>query len=125
LSAVVISNIFGRCGTEVRYIIDYYDGGDVNPKDHKFAIMDVRPGMPDLHSLGISVQLVVTFTYFFAKTPFFILSYLLLSSALDSPSAAWDRMKVAWWRFKYAGPEDQVSRFHYNKATLRSNCGTN
>jgi len=33
-----------RCGTEVRYIIDYYDGGDVNPNDHKFAIMDVRPG---------------------------------------------------------------------------------
>ena len=33
-----------RCGTNVRYIIDYYDGGDVNPNDHKFAIMDVRPG---------------------------------------------------------------------------------
>jgi len=33
-----------RCGREVRYIIDYYDGGDVNPNDHKFAIMDVRPG---------------------------------------------------------------------------------
>lgn len=63
--------IIDRCGKEVRYIIDYYDGGDVNPNDHKFAIMDVRP-------------------------------------ALDSPSAAWDRMKVAWWRFKYAGPEDQV-----------------
>ena len=34
--------IVDRCGTEVRYVIDYYDGGDVNPNDHKFAILDVR-----------------------------------------------------------------------------------
>ncbi|TRY74690.1 hypothetical protein TCAL_08373 [Tigriopus californicus] len=60
-----------RCGREVRYIIDYYDGGDVSPTDHKFAILDVRP-------------------------------------ALDSPTAAWDRMKVAFWRWKYGGEEDQV-----------------
>jgi len=57
--------IVDRCGTDVRYIIDYYDGGDVNPNDHKFAILDVRP-------------------------------------ALDSPTAAWDRMRVAWWRYWYA-----------------------
>ena len=28
-----------------RYVIDYYDGGDVNPSDHKFAILDVRPAL--------------------------------------------------------------------------------
>ena len=28
--------------------------------------------------------------------------------ALDSPTAVWDRMKVAWWRWRYAGEEDQV-----------------
>merc|ERR1712226_522176 len=61
--------IVDRCGKEVRYVIDYYDGGDVNPKDHKFAILDVRP-------------------------------------AFDSPSAVWDRMKAAWWRFKYASAEE-------------------
>merc|ERR1719412_1430122 len=33
--------IIDRCGTDVRYVIDYYDGGDVNPSDHKFAILDV------------------------------------------------------------------------------------
>ena len=33
---------------------------------------------------------------------------LCLVTALDSPTAVWDRMKVAWWRFKYAGPEEQV-----------------
>ena len=30
---------------EVRYVIDYYDGGDINQEDHKFAILDVRPAI--------------------------------------------------------------------------------
>ncbi|XP_003465063.2 holocytochrome c-type synthase-like [Cavia porcellus] len=51
--------IINRCGTEVRYVIDYYDGGEVN-KNYHFTILDVRP-------------------------------------ALDSLSAVWDRIKVAWW----------------------------
>ncbi len=67
--------IVDRCGREVRYVIDYYDGGDVNPNDHKFAILDVRP-------------------------------------ALDSPTAAWDRMKVAWWRWRYAPESEQVEMPH-------------
>ena len=67
--------IVDRCGKEVRYVIDYYDGGDVNPTDHKFAILDVRP-------------------------------------ALDSPTAAWDRMKVTWWRWFYASSEEQVEMPH-------------
>uniref|UniRef100_F6YF82 Holocytochrome c-type synthase n=1 Tax=Equus caballus TaxID=9796 RepID=F6YF82_HORSE len=53
--------IINRCGTEVRYVIDYYDGGEVN-QNYQFTILDVRP-------------------------------------ALDSLSAVWDRMKVAWWRW--------------------------
>ncbi|KAK9500596.1 hypothetical protein O3M35_001834 [Rhynocoris fuscipes] len=36
--------IVDRCGKDVRYIIDYYDGGQVGP-DHRFAILDVRPAM--------------------------------------------------------------------------------
>lgn len=36
--------IVDRCGTPVRYIIDYYDGGMVDDK-YKFAILDVRPAM--------------------------------------------------------------------------------
>lgn len=35
--------IVDRCGKEVRYIIDYYDGGEVNLQSGKFAILDVRP----------------------------------------------------------------------------------
>lgn len=31
-----------RCGKEVRYIIDYYDG-DLDPGSHRFAQLDVRP----------------------------------------------------------------------------------
>ncbi|NXQ43446.1 CCHL lyase, partial [Catharus fuscescens] len=53
--------IVDRCGKEVRYVIDYYDGGAVD-KNYQFTILDVRP-------------------------------------ALDSLSAVWDRVKVAWWRW--------------------------
>ena len=60
-----------RCGKEVRYVIDYYDG-DLKPGSHKFAKLDVRP-------------------------------------ALDSSEAAWDRMKVAWYKWFYApSPEQQL-----------------
>lgn len=37
--------IIDRCGRDVRYIIDYYDGGDVNPGTFKFTLLDVRPAM--------------------------------------------------------------------------------
>ena len=36
--------IVDRCGKNVRYIIDYYDGGQVNEK-YTFALLDVRPAM--------------------------------------------------------------------------------
>ncbi|CAI9736789.1 cytochrome c-type heme lyase [Octopus vulgaris] len=35
--------IVDRCGREVRYIIDYYDGGQVNMTNFQFTILDVRP----------------------------------------------------------------------------------
>ena len=31
-----------RCGKDVRYIIDYYDGGEVDA-DYRFTLLDVRP----------------------------------------------------------------------------------
>lgn len=34
--------IVDRCGKEVRYIIDYYDGGKVM-ENYQFTILDVRP----------------------------------------------------------------------------------
>lgn len=36
--------IVDRCGKDVRYIIDYYDGGMVDEK-YKFALLDVRPAL--------------------------------------------------------------------------------
>ena len=36
--------IVDRCGRDVRYIIDYYDGGDVD-SEHNFALLDVRPAL--------------------------------------------------------------------------------
>ncbi|XP_034935636.1 cytochrome c-type heme lyase [Chelonus insularis] len=65
--------IVDRCGKEVRYVIDYYDGGDVD-KNYKFALLDVRP-------------------------------------AMDSWENIWDRMKVAYWRWRFSDSvnEDQQS----------------
>lgn len=37
--------IIDRCGRDVRYVIDYYDGGNVDPVSHRFALLDVRPAM--------------------------------------------------------------------------------
>ncbi|KAJ0179976.1 hypothetical protein K1T71_004567 [Dendrolimus kikuchii] len=36
--------IVDRCGKEVRYVIDYYDGGEVDNK-YQFALLDVRPAL--------------------------------------------------------------------------------
>lgn len=59
--------IVDRCGKNVRYVIDYYDGGEVDEK-YQFALLDVRP-------------------------------------AMDSWTNVWDRMKVAWWRWRYENSE--------------------
>jgi len=55
--------IVDRCGKDVRYVIDYYDGGEVNPETNEFTLLDVRP-------------------------------------AMDSFDNVWDRMKVAYWRWR-------------------------
>ncbi|GAB0087575.1 Cytochrome c heme lyase [Sergentomyia squamirostris] len=42
--------IVDRCGKDVRYIIDYYDGGVVD-NDYKFALLDVRPAMDSFDNI--------------------------------------------------------------------------
>jgi len=37
--------IIDRCGQEVHYVIDYYDGGDVDPRTARFSHLDVRPAL--------------------------------------------------------------------------------
>ncbi|KAL5022702.1 hypothetical protein ScPMuIL_001857 [Solemya velum] len=37
--------IVDRCGKEVRYVIDYYDGGSVDPDNYRFTLLDVRPAL--------------------------------------------------------------------------------
>lgn len=54
--------VIDRCGKEVTYVIDYYDG-DIDPETGKFALLDVRP-------------------------------------AVNSIENVWDRMKVAYARWK-------------------------
>lgn len=36
--------IVDRCGKDVRYVIDYYDGG-LPDETYKFALLDVRPAL--------------------------------------------------------------------------------
>lgn len=43
--------IVDRCGQEVRYIIDYYDVGEVNTQSGKFAVLDVRPALDSLGAM--------------------------------------------------------------------------
>lgn len=43
--------IVDRCGKEVRYIIDYYDGGELNVQNRKFAILDVRPAFDSVGAI--------------------------------------------------------------------------
>jgi len=42
--------IIDRCGKEVRYVIDYYDG-DLQPGTHQFANLDVRPAMDSMEAV--------------------------------------------------------------------------
>lgn len=63
--------IIDRCGKDVRYIIDYYDGGKVDEK-YTFALLDVRPAMDSLENI-------------------------------------WDRMKVAWWRWRYSNEDNETT----------------
>ena len=41
--------IVERDGKEVRYIIDYYDGGKVK-HNHEFALLDVRPALDSVEA---------------------------------------------------------------------------
>ncbi|XP_033115153.1 cytochrome c-type heme lyase-like [Anneissia japonica] len=37
--------IIDRCGKKVRYVIDYYDSGNVDPNTGEFSLLDVRPAL--------------------------------------------------------------------------------
>ena len=40
--------VIERNGQDIRYVIDYYDGGAVDPKTHEFTMLDVRPALDSL-----------------------------------------------------------------------------
>ncbi|GFS05287.1 cytochrome c heme lyase [Elysia marginata] len=50
--------VVDRNGKEVRYIIDYYDGGKVN-KDYEFALLDVRPALDSFEAVKDRVKVAV------------------------------------------------------------------
>ena len=42
--------IVDRCGKDVRYIIDYYDGGAVK-SNGEFTLLDVRPAIDSIEAI--------------------------------------------------------------------------
>uniref|UniRef100_A0A0B7A6F0 Holocytochrome c-type synthase n=1 Tax=Arion vulgaris TaxID=1028688 RepID=A0A0B7A6F0_9EUPU len=50
--------IVDRNGREVRYIIDYYDGGKVN-QDYEFALLDVRPALDSFQAFWDRMKVAV------------------------------------------------------------------
>ncbi|KAG2461226.1 CCHL lyase, partial [Polypterus senegalus] len=43
--------VVDRCGKEVRYVIDYYDGGEVDKRTYQFTILDVRPAFDSFQAV--------------------------------------------------------------------------
>ncbi|XP_041357260.1 holocytochrome c-type synthase-like [Gigantopelta aegis] len=50
--------IIDRCGKDVRYIIDYYDGGEVDSQ-YKFTILDVRPAFDSFGGIWDRMRVAV------------------------------------------------------------------
>lgn len=57
-----------RCGKDVRYVIDYYDGGSVDPT-YKFALLDVRPALDSVTNVWDRMKVTIL-DYFFLKKVF-------------------------------------------------------
>lgn len=51
--------IVDRNGKEVRYIIDYYDGGSVDKNTYQFTILDVRPALDSLEAFVDRMKVAV------------------------------------------------------------------
>ncbi|KJH49711.1 cytochrome oxidase assembly protein [Dictyocaulus viviparus] len=53
--------VVDRCGIkEVQYVIDYYDGGNVDPRSKLFTILDVRPAFNDIGNIWDRMKIVYT-----------------------------------------------------------------
>ncbi|KAH9499923.1 hypothetical protein Btru_076933 [Bulinus truncatus] len=50
--------IVDRNGKEVRYVIDYYDGGNVS-KNYEFALLDVRPALDSFEAVKDRVKVAI------------------------------------------------------------------
>lgn len=47
--------IIDRNGREVRYVIDYYDGGKVDESNYQFTLLDVRPALDSFQVSSVCV----------------------------------------------------------------------
>jgi len=50
--------IIDRCGKDVRYVIDYYDGGTIDKNTGQFALLDVRPAMNSFANIWDRMKVV-------------------------------------------------------------------
>lgn len=59
---------------QVKYVIDYYDGGSVDPRSKLFTVLDVRPAINDLGNIW---DRMVGFEHFqMLFTPQFFFTFL-------------------------------------------------
>ncbi|KFD57379.1 hypothetical protein M514_01890 [Trichuris suis] len=73
--------IVDRCGKEVHYVIDYYDGGKVDPITGQFTLLDVRPAMNSLQNIWD--RILVTYIRFKYETLGFEPPRLLSQAATE------------------------------------------
>ncbi|VDM54813.1 unnamed protein product [Angiostrongylus costaricensis] len=71
--------IVDRCGVkEVQYVIDYYDGGAVDPQSKLFTILDVRPAFNDIGNIWDRMR-----SHFAAEMSLFFRAVLCSSSRVS------------------------------------------
>jgi len=59
--------IIDRCGKEIRYVIDYYDG-EFQPGSHEFANLDVRPALDSTDAVWDRMK-VAWYRWMYAPSP--------------------------------------------------------
>lgn len=62
--------VIDRCGKDVRYIIDYYDGGVVDKSSYEFTLLDVRPAFDSWEACWDRMKAsVMRWSLMFSPTP--------------------------------------------------------
>ena len=79
-----------RCGREVRYLIDYYDGGKVDTSNYQFTLLDVRPAVDSFTAVWDRMK--VSYMRAFMDTK-------------NTPMEKTETNSKSWWKLMILGLE--------------------